>query len=166
MCRSTGAFPTSDLLYTGSLGKAFGVFGGFASGPLALEDRVDEAGAYVGATPLPPALAVAARTSVDIVCGEDRTLRVRLRNETAFLKEGLRALGLEFPETPLPIVRFVVGDARGGRALHMELRREGVLIPFNTYPGGPVGGYFRLAVSAAHTREHLQRALGALRKLL
>jgi len=155
----------ADFLYTGSFSKAFGVFGGFASGPANLVERKEESGTYVGATPLPAALAVAARRSVDIVCG-DRSLRKRLQGNAAFVKEGLRGLGLEFPETPMPIARFLVGNAKRSRALHDELRRKGILIPFNRYPGGPGGGYFRLAVSAAHTPGQLEMALDTLQKLL
>jgi 8-amino-7-oxononanoate synthase len=159
------AIPPSELLYAGSLSKAFGAFGGFAAGTGELRDLVRRSGAYVGATPLPPALAVAARRAVEIVRG-DQELRRRLRENTDLVHAGLASLGIEFPGTPMPIARFVLGDADHGRMLHDELRHRGILIPFNTYPGGPEGGYFRLAVSAAHTPEQIREAIDALRSVL
>lgn len=158
-------FGHAGLFSSGSFSKALGVFGGFAAGAAELHQRVQQSGTYVGATPLPPALCIAVRKALEIAAG-DGTLRARLSENSALVKEGLRGLGIEFPDSPMPIARFVAGSAEEGRALHRELCRRGVLIPFNTYPGGPATGYFRLAVSAAHTREHLERALEALAALL
>lgn len=155
------SIPCGEILYAGSFSKAFGTFGGFAAGAADLEALAERSGAYVGATPLPPAIALAALRAVDIVC-DGADLRRRLRENTETLQSGLSAIGIEFPPTPMPIARFVFGDAARGLAMHDELRRKGVLIPFNTYPGGPEGGYFRIAVSAAHSKDQIQQAIDAL----
>jgi 7-keto-8-aminopelargonate synthetase-like enzyme len=154
-----------DFLVSATFSKALGCYGGFVSGPAALGERLARSGAYVGATPLPPALAVAVQKAAALAFDGD-ALRRRLHENARRLKSGLRALGLEFHETPMPIVQLEVGDAERSRSLFQALFDRGVLIPYIHYPGGPSGGFFRLSASAAHTEKHLDQALAALRSAL
>ncbi len=156
--------PHREVLLAATFSKALGCFGGFVSGPTALGDRIGTSGAWTGATPLPPAMASAALTALDLACADD-ALRTRLRQNTERLKRGLDELGIEFADSPMPIAQFVLGDRATNERAAAELVVRGVLVPYIHYPGGPEGGYFRMAVTAAHTGEQIDRGLGALRRV-
>lgn len=150
------------LVVTGTLSKALGCFGGFVAGPRVLiEDVARRSHAYVGSTPIPPALAMAGSAAVNLVARDTRLVK-RLRENTERVRAALRRIGIDAHDLPLPVFTWKTGTSEAGDRLHAELAARGVLIPHVRYPDGQ-GSYLRLAVSAAHDEETIARLETALR---
>jgi 7-keto-8-aminopelargonate synthetase-like enzyme len=150
------------IIQTLTLSKAFGAFGGAILGTARLRQRIlDRSRAFVGSTPLPLPLANAALEGVRIL-GADPALRRRLVGNADYVKAVLRKAGLPLAETPGPIVRLLPRHARAAARLQHALLAEDIYPPFIKYPGGPVSGYFRFAISSEHSRPQLDALLEAL----
>jgi 7-keto-8-aminopelargonate synthetase-like enzyme len=139
-----------------TLSKAFGCYGGAVIGARKWRQLIIERSRiFAGSTPLPLPLANAARAAVKILAN-GATLRRRLFQNTAYVKNRLRDAGVVFPETPGPIVPIVPSTEREISALKRRLLAAGIYPPFLTYPGGPRDGYFRFVISSEHTKKQLQ----------
>lgn len=101
-------------MISGTLGKAFGSFGGYVTGPAKLMDAVRSyAPGFIFTTALPPAVAAASLASIRVLRGpEGRRLRVQHQERAAFVKSTLRNAGLPVLESPSHIVPVIVGDPR------------------------------------------------------
>lgn len=150
------------LIQTLTLSKAFGAYGGAILGSRALREAIIErSDVFAGNTPLPLPLAAAALAAVRLV----RTrpgLRQRLHRNSVWFKERLRAAGLNVPEHPGPIVSLEPRSARQAKHIARQLLAAGIYPSLIQYPGGPPNGYFRFAISSAHTRVQLARLVEAL----
>ena len=82
------------------------------------------------------------------------------------LKTGLRRLGLETDETPVPIVSLLVGAGADMQRIQRELMARGVVIAHTHYAGLGPEGALRLAVFATHTEEMIGRLLEELGTVL
>ena len=150
------------IVQTITLSKAFGVFGGAVLGGRKLKAAIiARSGVFIGSTPLPLPLANAALTALKIL-RTDRSLRRTLAGNTAYVREQLRHRGIQTAETPGPIVGLVPRNPGEAARLKRRLLAAGIHPPFSRYPGGPPGGYFRFAISSAHTRRDLAALAGAL----
>ncbi len=150
------------LVVAGTLSKALGCFGGFVAGPRALiEDVARRSHAFVGSTPIPPALASAGSAAVNLIARDDRRLMC-LRENTERVRAILRSVGIEAHDLPLPVFAWKTGTPQAGDRLYAELSERGVLVPHVRYPDGQ-GSYMRLAVSAMHDEETIARLAAALR---
>jgi glycine C-acetyltransferase len=93
-------------------------------------------------------------------------LVTRLRENTAYFREGLEALGYKPIPGETPIVPVIIGETADAIALSRQLLDEGVFVIGFGFPVVPRGeARIRCQVSAAHTRGHLDTALGALEKV-
>jgi 7-keto-8-aminopelargonate synthetase-like enzyme len=153
------------LVVTGTLSKALGCFGGFVAGPRALVELVrGRSRAFVGSTPVPPALARAASAAIAVLeRGPERV--ERLRANVAAVRAALRRAGVAAHDLPLPVFAWKAAAPAEGRRVHEHLLARGVLVPHVTYPDG-LGSYFRLAVSAAHDARAIARLESALLEAL
>jgi glycine C-acetyltransferase len=159
---ATGA--RADVLI-GTLGKAFGVNGGYVVGSQALVDVLREtATTYVYSNPITPAEAAAALASVELLDSEaGRVLLARLRASTRRLRDGLAELGFETIPGEHPVVPLLVRDTERAQALAAHLRVHGVLATGLAYPVVPRGEEeLRFQVSADHTEADIDAALAAL----
>jgi glycine C-acetyltransferase len=90
----------------------------------------------------------------------------RLRESTAYFREGLLELGYRPIEGDTPIVPVIVGETADAIALSNQLLDEGVFVIGFGFPVVPEGqARIRCQISAAHEREHLDRALDALKSV-
>jgi 7-keto-8-aminopelargonate synthetase-like enzyme len=120
---------------------------------------------YDGAT-APPAPVTAASARALELLQADPDLRARLRANVRRLKDGLRAMGFDVDDTPVPIICLVVGDAENMRRMQQELMRRGIAVAYiAAYSGLSVAGGLRIAVFATHTDDMIQRFLDELRRL-
>jgi 7-keto-8-aminopelargonate synthetase-like enzyme len=153
------------VLLTSTLSKALGCYGGFLAGSA---DRVARARAvshvYVGTTPIPPALAEAARVALDVAFGSGE-LVAQLRANLAVMRAGLARLGIACGSEELPVFAFALDTAEAMKALEAKLLDEGILAPYIRYPGGPPEGNFRIVISAGHSLVQIERLLDALSRL-
>ncbi len=157
--------PPVDIL-VGTLGKAFGVNGGYVTGPRVLIDFLRETSMmYIYSNPITPAEAAAARVAVDILDSpEGLGLLTHLRAMTAKFERGLIDLGFETIRGEHPVTPLVVRDTPKTQALVKHLFAHGILGTGLSYPVVPKGDEeIRFQVSADHTPKDIDTVLGALR---
>jgi 8-amino-7-oxononanoate synthase len=155
----------SRLFRIGTLSKALGAQGGFVCCTRTQIDwLVNRARPYIFSTALAPPLAAAARRAVAI-CDAGAEPRRHLHALADLLRQRLRDLG--YPETPSqsPIVPVIVGKAQSALALSARLQEMGLLIPAIRPPSVPSNtSRLRISLTAAHTREDVDRLVDALKK--
>ncbi len=158
----TGA--RSDLL-VGTLGKGFGVNGGYVVGPDAVIGFLREtAPLYIYSNPISPGEAAAATTALEIVDSPlGRQLLDRLVSLTKRFEQGLDHLGLVTIPGDHPVVPVMIGDTKTTRRLVDHLFENGVLVTGITYPIVPRGDEtIRFQINADHTEADIDRVLEVL----
>lgn len=159
----TGA-PPADLL-VGTLGKAFGVNGGYVvSSESVIRYLRESAPTYIYSNPITVGEAEACLRAVDWVDSEaGRTRLERLRGLTRHFETGLVSRGFETLPGEHPVVPLMVRDTHRTRALVRHLFEQGILATGLTYPVVPRGDEsIRFQVNADHTEEDLDRVLASL----
>ena len=97
--------------------------------------------------------------AIDLV-QNDTSFVDRLRENTRYFREQLKARGVTIREGIHPIVPILIGDTAKAIAMSKELLRRGVYVSGFGFPVVPQGqARLRCQISAAHTREHLDRAI-------
>ena len=151
-------------IISSTLGKALGgMAGGFvASSREVIEYLVQRSRTQLFTNAIPPHSAAGALAAIDHLEAHPE-LVTRLRENTAYFRQKLTALGYDPIEGDTPIVPVIVGETADAIALSTRLLDEGVFVIGFGFPVVPHGSArIRSQISAAHTREHLDRALDAL----
>lgn len=159
---TTGA--RADLLI-GTLGKAFGVNGGYVAADAGVVAFLRETSPmYIYSNPITPAEAAAALAALDLLDSADgRRLLAHLHALTRRFEAGLVALGFEVIPGEHPVVPLLVRDTARTRDLVRHLRERGVLATGLAYPVVPKGEEeIRFQVCADHTEADVDEALAAL----
>ena len=117
-----GAMDRVDVI-EGTMGKAFGVLGGYIAGSAALIDFVrSSASSFIFTTALPPAIACGAVAAIRVLkSAEGAALRQRHQERAATLKARLTAAGLPVMDSVSHIVPVLVGDAQRCKAISDKL---------------------------------------------
>lgn len=160
---ATGAGPVDVLI--GTLGKAFGVNGGYVVGSARLRDFLRErAATYIYSNPITPAEAAAALAALGVVDSpEGIELLVHLRAMTERFADGLVRLGFETLRSGHPVVPLLVRDTARTSELVRHLRRNGVLATGLNFPVVPKGDEtIRFQISADHTPGDVDEVLEVL----
>ena len=158
-----GVFGQIDC-YTSTLGKALGgSHGGFTTGPKVLVDYLrQKSRPYLFSNTLPPAVVMGSMAAIDLV-RNDTSYVDRLRDNTRYFREQLTARGVRVREGISPIVPIIIGDTAKAISMSQELLKRGVYVSGFGFPVVPQGAArLRCQISAAHTREHLDRAIQAI----
>jgi glycine C-acetyltransferase len=158
-----GVFGKIDA-YTSTLGKALGgSHGGFTTGPRVLVEYLrQKSRPYLFSNTLPPAVVLGSIAALDLV-ENDPSYVTRLRENTLYFRAQLTANGVRVREGIHPIVPILIGDTAKAIAMSAELLRRGVYVSGFGFPVVPQGAArLRCQISAAHTREHLDRAIKAI----
>jgi len=153
----------------GTLGKAFGTFGAFVAGSEALiEGLIQFARTYVYTTAMPPALAAATLTSVELVRAADEA-RAHLRQLVGQFRKGVTDLCERHPDrlrlmdSASPIQPLVVGNSGVAMALSERLKQQGLLVTAIRPPTVPIGtARLRVTFSAQHSSAQVDQLLGSL----
>jgi glycine C-acetyltransferase len=159
----TGSPPVDVLI--GTLGKAFGVNGGYVTGAADMIRFLREsAPTYIYSNPITPGEAAACLKAVDIVDSPRGRERLqRLRDLTRHFEEGLDRLGIETIPGEHPVVPLMIRDTDRTRALVRHLFDHGVLVTGLAYPVVPRGDEeIRTQINADHTVADLDRVLDIL----
>lgn len=154
-------------IVTSTLGKTLGgATGGFTTGSANIVDLLRQRSRpYLFSNALPPAVAAGALQALALVKEGDE-LRMRLRENARFFRARLSHLGFRLIEGDHPIIPVMLGDASLAASMADRLLAEGVYVVGFSYPVVPVGqARIRVQMSAAHTREELERAVGAFAKV-
>jgi glycine C-acetyltransferase len=154
----------ADILI-GTLGKAFGVNGGYVTGSGAVVAYLREKGSmYVYSNPITPGEAAAADMSVSVVdSSEGEEMLTHLRHMTTRFETGLMDAGFETIPGPHPIVPLMVRETGRTSALVKHLFEGGVLATGLNFPVVPQGDEeIRFQVNADHTIADIDFVLGVL----
>lgn len=157
--------PGKRVLLTSTLSKALGCYGGFVAGSREAIERVRGSAAYVGSTPIPPAIATAASVAVELAFADNR-LVTKLRDNLERFHARSRKFRTSAHAAQLPVIAFSLGAPERMRAVEAALLDDGILAPYVCYPGGPPEGNFRIVVTAAHDHADIERLAGALARHL
>ncbi|HLK84075.1 MAG TPA: aminotransferase class I/II-fold pyridoxal phosphate-dependent enzyme [Xanthobacteraceae bacterium] len=159
----TNAAPADLLVAT--LGKAFGVNGGYVAGDATIIQYLRETSPfYIYSNPITPAEAGAALSALDLLDSEvGKGLLTHLRDMTARFKTGLIRLGFETLPGEHPVVPLILRDTARTSALVAHLRQHGILATGLNYPVVPRGDEeIRFQISADHTPADIDMALDVL----
>jgi glycine C-acetyltransferase len=154
-------------IITSTLGKTLGgATGGFTTGHANIVEVLRQRSRpYLFSNALPPAIAGGALQALALV-EEGEDLRARLRENAAFFRAQLTALGFRLIEGDHPIIPVMLGDASLAATMADRLLAEGVYVVGFSYPVVPLGqARIRVQLSAAHTREELAVAVTAFAKV-
>lgn len=155
-----------DVL-VGTLGKAFGVNGGYVTADAAVIRFLRETSPmYIYSNPITVGEAAAALRAVELLDSDaGRTRLDRLRSLTRRFEQGLLDAGFETIPGEHPVVPLMVRDTARTRALIAHLRANGVLATGLAYPVVPRGDEeIRFQVNADHTESDIDEVLAVLRQ--
>lgn len=159
-------FAQADILI-GTLGKAFGVNGGYLVGSGDLIAYLRETSPmYIYSNPITPGEAAAATASLELLDSpEGRDRLQHLSQMTQRFRQGLLSLGYESFPGAHPVAPLVLRDGALANRLVDFLRERGVLATAIVYPVVPKGqDSIRFQVSAEHTLADVDETLGVLRE--
>jgi glycine C-acetyltransferase len=157
-----GVMDRVDII-TGTFGKALGGgSGGYTSGRKEIIDLLRQRSRpYLFSNTVAPAICAAAIKVLDML-SESTQLRDRLEANTRYFREGMRASGFDIPHGIHPIVPVMLGDAVVAQRMSQKLLERGIYAIGFFYPVVPKGkARIRTQISAAHTRDDLDKAIAA-----
>ncbi|MGH7145436.1 MAG: glycine C-acetyltransferase [Planctomycetota bacterium] len=153
-----------DIL-TSTLGKALGgAAGGFAASSSAAVEMLTQASRpMLFSNALPVTIAASAGKAVDVMLREPQRVQ-KLRDNTKYMREGLKGLGFKPLDGESAIVPIIVGATEFAIQMSNELLKEGVFVTGFGYPVVPEGtARVRVQMSAALEKTHLDQALAAFK---
>ena len=154
-------------IITGTLGKALGgASGGFTSGHKEIIDLLRQRSRpYLFSNTLAPAITGASIKVLDML-SETTELRDKLENNTKYFREQMTAAGFDIKPGVHPIVPVMLYDAKLSQDFASKILEEGIYVIGFYYPVVPQGkARIRVQISAAHEKEHLDKAIVAFTKV-
>ncbi|MGI6162331.1 MAG: glycine C-acetyltransferase [Bacillota bacterium] len=144
----------------GTLSKAFGVMGGFITGPAVLIDYLKQRGRpFLFSTGLTPADTAAAIAAIDVLLESDEPVK-RLWDNAAYFQKGLKAAGFDTGHSQTPITPVMLGEAKLASDFSKRLFEKDIFAQSISYPTVARGkARIRCMLSAAHTKEDLDFAV-------
>jgi len=154
-------------IFTGTLGKALGgAVGGFTTGRKEVIELLRQRSRpYLFSNSLPPHVVAAGIKVFDMLDGAAE-LRTKLQENTRHFREQMTAAGFDIKPGVHPIVPVMVYDAPKAQAMASALLDEGIYVTGFFFPVVAKGqARIRTQMSAAHTREQLDRAIAAFTRV-
>jgi glycine C-acetyltransferase len=161
-----GVIGRVDII-TGTLGKALGgAMGGYTTAKKEIIEILRQRSRpYLFSNSLAPAI-VGASIKVFELLEKDTTLRDKLEWNTNYFKEGLRKAGIDFIDGDSAIVPVMLYDAKLAQVMADELLKKGIYVIGFFFPVVPRDrARIRVQLSAAHTKEQLDKAIKHLSRL-
>ena len=161
-----GVMGRIDII-TGTLGKAMGgAMGGYTTGKKEVIELLRQRSRpYLFSNSLAPAI-VGASIKVFEMLESDTTLRDMLENNTNYFKKAMKEAGFDIVDGDSAIVPVMLYDAKLSQTMANMLLEEGIYVIGFFYPVVPKDkARIRVQLSAAHTKEHLDKAIAAFVKV-
>ena len=161
-----GVLGRIDII-TGTLGKALGgAMGGFTTGKKEIIEILrQKSRPYLFSNSLAPTI-VGASIKVFEMISKDTSLRDQLKNNTNYFRDKMKAAGFDLIGADSAIVPVMLYDAKLSQEMANALLDEGIYVIGFFFPVVPKGkARIRVQLSAAHTKEHLDKAISAFIKV-
>lgn len=154
-------------IITSTLGKALGgAMGGFTSGKKEIIDMLRQRSRpYLFSNSLAPGIVGAATKVLDII-SKDTSLRDKVMENAQYFRKEMKSKGFDIPDGDSAIVPVMLYDAVLSQKMAEKLMDEGIYVIGFFYPVVPKDkARIRVQLSAAHTKEHLDKAIIAFEKV-
>jgi glycine C-acetyltransferase len=154
-------------IVTGTLGKALGgAMGGYTTGKKEIIEMLRQRSRpYLFSNSLAPAI-VGASLKVFEMLSANTSLRDKLAENTTYFKKGMTEAGFDIVKGDSAIVPVMLYDAKLAQTMASELLKEGIYVIGFFFPVVPKGkARIRVQLSAAHTKENLDKAINAFVKV-
>ena len=154
-------------IVTGTLGKALGgAMGGYTTGPKEIIEILRQRSRpYLFSNSLAPAIVGASLKVFDLI-ENDTSLRDKLEENTNYFRTKMEAAGFDLTGADAAIVPVMLYDAKLSQDMANALLDEGIYVIGFFFPVVPKDkARIRVQLSAAHTREHLDKAIAAFTKV-
>lgn len=154
-------------IFTGTLGKAFGgAVGGFTTGRKEIIDMLRQRSRpYLFSNSIPPMIAAAAIEMFNIL-EESNELHDIQQENVSYFREKMLAAGFDIKPTQSAICAVMLYDAPLSQKFAAAMAKEGIFVTGFYYPVVPKGqARIRVQLSAAHKKEHLDKAIAAFIKV-
>ena len=161
-----GCYGRIDI-FTGTLGKAFGgAVGGFTTGRKEIIEMLRQRSRpYLFSNSIPPMIAGAAIETFRIL-GESDELHDRLVSNVNYFRDKMMAAGFDIKPTQSALCAVMLYDAPLSQKFAAAMAEEGIFVTGFYYPVVPKGqARIRVQLSAAHKKEHLDKAIAAFIKV-
>jgi len=157
-----GVLGRVDII-TGTLGKALGgAMGGYTTGKKEIIEMLRQRSRpYLFSNSLMPAI-VGASIKVFDLLSNDNELHEKVKWNTQYFKAGIKKAGFDIIDGESAIVPVMLYDAKTAQQMAEKLLEKGIYVTGFFYPVVPKGkARIRVQLSAAHTQEHLDKAIKA-----
>ena len=154
-------------IFTGTLGKALGgAMGGYTTGKKEVIEMLRQRSRpYLFSNSLSPAICGASIAVFDMLT-ESTELRDRVMSNAEYFRGKLKEAGFDIKPSESAIAALMLYDAVLSQQFAAELQKEHIYVTGFYYPVVPKGqARIRIQLSAAHTREQLDRAIAAFIKI-
>lgn len=154
-------------IFTGTLGKSFGgAMGGFTTGPKEIIDMLRQRSRpYLFSNSVAPAI-VGASLEMFKMLDESDELHDKLMENVNYFRDKMLEAGFDIKPTQSAICAVMLYDAKLSQDFAAEMQKEGIYVTGFYYPVVPKGqARIRVQLSAAHTREQLDKAIAAFIKV-
>lgn len=161
-----GVMDKVDIL-TGTLGKALGgAMGGYTTGKKEIIEMLRQRSRpYLFSNSLAPSI-VGAGLEVFKMLEESTALRDKVMDNAIYFKEKMQAAGFDLKPSNSAIIALMLYDAKLSQEFAARLLEEGIYVIGFYYPVVPKGqARIRIQISAAHEKEHLDKAIAAFIKI-
>lgn len=161
-----GVMGRVDII-TGTLGKALGgAMGGFTTGKKEIIEMLRQRSRpYLFSNSLAPSIVGASIAVLDML-SDSTALRDKLMDNVAYFKKGIAAAGFDYKDGESAIVPIMLYDAKLSQDFADLLLKEGIYVIGFFYPVVPKEqARIRVQLSAAHEKEHLDKAIAAFTKI-
>lgn len=154
-------------IITSTLGKALGgALGGFTSGKKEIIDMLRQRSRpYLFSNSLAPGIVGAASKVLDMI-SKDTSLRDKVMENADYFRKEMKVKGFDIPDGDAAIVPVMLYDAKLAQEMAEKLLSEGIYVIGFFYPVVPKGkARIRVQLSAAHSRENLDKAIAGFEKV-
>jgi glycine C-acetyltransferase len=154
-------------IITGTLGKALGgAMGGYTTGKKEIIELLRQRSRpYLFSNSLAPAIVGASLKVFDLI-ENDTTLRDKLEDNTRYFRSAMEKAGFDLVGADAAIVPVMLYDAKLAQQMANDLLKEGIYVIGFFFPVVPKGkARIRVQLSAAHSKEHIDKAVAAFIKV-